>query len=101
MFKRKNKFFQDFDYMTNEDIKDNKITYDKLVRVSPYLEKDKALSYSIILNRRDDLDEETKKQLQALIVKDVEQQKRRIDHYLQNMETKDYSVALERNPDKY
>lgn len=101
MFKRKNKFFQDFDYMTNEDIKDNKITYDKLVRVSPYLEKDKALSYSIILNRRDDLDEETKKQLQALIVKDVEQQKKRIDHYLQNMETKDYSVALERNPDKY
>ncbi len=96
MFKRKNKFFQDLDYMLTNDIQDNKITYDKLVRISPYLEKDKALSYSVILNKRDDLDEETKKQLQTLIIKDMEQDKKKISHFLERMEVKDYSsVSLE------
>lgn len=96
MFKRKNKFFQDLDYMLVSDIQDNKITYDKLVRMNTYLEKDKALSYSIILNKREDLDNETKIQLQTLIANNMEQEKKKINHLLENMEIKDYSkVSLE------
>lgn len=86
MFKRKNKFFQDLDYLTANDINDNKITYEKLARMNPYLEKDKALSYSIILNKREDLDEETKAQLKTLIEVNAEKDKQKIQRYLEIME---------------
>lgn len=86
MFPRKNKFFQDLDYLTANDINDNKITYDKLVRMNPYLEKDKTLAYSILLNRRDDLDEKTKAQLKSLIEVNAEKDKKNIQRYLEVME---------------
>jgi hypothetical protein len=84
--KRKNKFFQDIDYLLAEDINDNQITYDKLVRINPYIEKDKALTYSIILNKRHDLDEETKTTLKRLVDANSKKDKESIQRYLDVME---------------
>lgn len=90
MFRRKNKFFQDLDYLTEMDIRDNKVTYDKLVKVSEYFNKDPILSYSIILKQREDLDNETKHQIENLIEKKKLEEQKRLDIYLQNMEPKNY-----------
>jgi len=91
---RKNKYFQDLDYLTATDLNDNKITYDKLVRLTPYLEKDKVLSYSVILNQRDDLDEETKAKLKTIVEENAKKEKERLKQYLENMETKNYNNDL-------
>lgn len=90
MLKRKNKFFQDLDYLTSQDINDNKITYDKLVRINPYFEKDKAFTYSILLKERDDLDQETREQMQKYIEKSRQDEQMRLKRYLDIMETKKY-----------
>jgi hypothetical protein len=93
MFRKKNKFFQDLDYLVAQDLNDNKITYDKLVRVSPYFEKDPALSYSILLKQREDLDQETKTTLESLVIKKKEDENKKIQHLLEVMEPKDYSLG--------
>lgn len=84
--KRKNKFFQDLDYLVAEDLNDNKPTIDKLSRMNPYLEKDKTLMYNIILNSRDDLDDQTKLMLKKLAIENAENEKKKIQHYLDVME---------------
>lgn len=91
---RKNKYFQDLDYLTATDIQDNKINYDKLVRLTPYLEKDKALTYSVILNQRDDLDEETKAKLKLIVDENTRKEREKIEKYLEIMETKVYENNL-------
>jgi hypothetical protein len=90
MFRKKNKCSQDLDYLTANDLQDNKVNYDKLVRLTPYLEKDKALTYSIILNQRDDLDEETKAKLKIIIDENGKREKQRLERYLETMEPKVY-----------
>jgi len=91
---RKNKYFQDLDYLTATDLQDNKITYDKLVRLTPYLEKDKVLAYSVILNQRDDLDEETKTKLKIIIDEKSKTEREKLERYLEIMETKVYDDNL-------
>lgn len=84
--KRKNKFFQDLDYLTACDINDNKPTIDKLARINPYLEKDKTLMYNIIVNTREDLDEQTKIMLKTIANKSLEEEKKKLQRYLDVME---------------
>lgn len=91
---RKNKYFQDLDYLTATDIQDNKINYDKLVRLTPYLEKDKVLTYSVILNQRDDLDEETKTKLKIIIDEKSKSERQKLERYLEIMENKVYDDNL-------
>lgn len=84
--RRKNKFFQDLDYLIACDISDNKPTIDKLARMNPYLEKDKALMYNIIVNSRDDLDEQTKIMLKTLANQSIENENKKLQRYLDVME---------------
>lgn len=91
MFYRKNKFFQDLDYLTAKDIEDNKITYDKLVKMNKYFEKDKVLTYSILLEQREDIDEETKKQMQKYIELAKEEENKKLKNCLDILETKNYT----------
>lgn len=97
MFRKKNKFFQDLDYLTAQEVEDNKINYEKLARVSPYFEKDKTLAYSIIVNQREDLDPDTRKYLETLVKNNKEAEERKLKRYLDIMETKDYSVEKQNN----
>jgi hypothetical protein len=91
MFRKKNKFFQDLDYLTSQEVEDNKINFEKLARVSPYFEKDKTLAYSIILNQREDIDPDTKKYLETLINKNKEEEDKKLKRYLDIMESKNYN----------
>ena len=81
MIPRRTKSY-DFKYLNENDINNDKCTFEGLAKVSPYLNKNNAETYKIFLASRPDLGETVKEYYLNLINKMEQNQQREIDQAL-------------------
>ena len=81
MIPRKSKSY-DFNFLSENDINNNRCTLEGLEKVSPYLNKNNAETYKIYLASRPDLGETVKEYYLNLIKKIEDNEKRAIEEAL-------------------
>ena len=81
MIPRKSKSY-DFNFLSENDINNNRCTLESLEKVSPYLNKNSAETYKIYLASRPDLGETVKEYYLNLIKKIEDNEKRVIQEAL-------------------
>jgi hypothetical protein len=86
MFRKRNCY--DIDYLLESDLKDARPTMEKLVRMTPYFNKDKAVAYSIFALQ--DASEEVKDYYKKKAQEQFIQDNYKYNHLLEIMETKVY-----------
>lgn len=84
---RKNKYFQDLDYLIEQDLNDTRPNFQKLERIGV---KEKSLAFSLFAIQKD-IPKEVQDFYLTKAKATLEQENKKYSHLLKTMETKNYN----------